>query len=453
VALHRPLGEQLGLFCQHFPGQRTRVADYADYLLLEQFGAMMPIATHAVGSDGGAYLGHTLSGSRQPVLLDLAEATRTSRPPSVLLCGTLGSGKTQTLQKLAYEDFLQGGRVCDIDPKGDHEWHRLPGVAGSCELIELRGDSRYRGLLDPLRIAPPGTEEDFATSFLIDILPQPLPPTWRTEIRRAVKAVVAARGGAGAGGANCGHVLAQLAAGDTVAREVGRALEVYADTGLAQLGFASDAARPPELGSSRATVLRIRNLPRALPGTPKQDLSEEERIGQTVLRLLAGYAMHLMGGDRSAHKTLAFDEAWVLLGDSAGRRLLDHLARWGRSENATVLLATHLISDAEELDNLIGTRLVFGMESEPEARAALELLRLDPDDERLRRRLTGYRRGRCMMRDLSGRVGALQVHIPPELLNVLDTTPRAAPDAEPQRTELPETGAGTAAGRGEQAGA
>src|SRR4051812_34336827 len=41
VTLHRPLGEQLNLFCQHFPGQATTAADYADYLLLEQLGAMM----------------------------------------------------------------------------------------------------------------------------------------------------------------------------------------------------------------------------------------------------------------------------------------------------------------------------------------------------------------------------------------------------------------------------
>jgi hypothetical protein len=421
VTLHRPLGEQLNLFCQHFPGQATKVGDYADYLLLEQLGAMMPIATHAAGSDRGTYLGHTLTGSRQPVLFDLREASRTSRPPAILLCGTLGSGKTQTLQRLEYEDFLQGGRVVDIDPKGDHRIEDLPGVRDELERIELRGDEQNRGRLDPLRIAPPGTEEDFTTSFLIDVLPHPVPPTWRTEIRRAVKQVVVA---AAAGEpANCVRVVKTLLAGDETAQEVGRALEVYADSGLAQLGFADDDTGVDAAGHKRFISLRIRNLARPAPGTPKEDLSEEERIGRAVLRLVAAYAMHLMGTDRSVHKTLGFEEAFFLLEDAAGRRLLDNLCRWGRSENATVVLVAHFIRDAEELDNLIGYRLMFGMESDAEARAALALLRLDADDQRLRRRLLSYRKGRCMMRDLHGRVSALQVYMPDELLSVLDTTP------------------------------
>lgn len=422
VALHRPLGEQVRLLCEHFPGQTIAVSDYADYLTLEQLGALMPVATHAVGSATGPYLGHTLSGGRQPVLFDLREASRTSRPPSVLLCGTLGSGKTMTLQKLLYECFLLGSRLVDIDPKGDHNLHRLPGMQRAVETIDLRSDVAYRGLLDPLRIAPAGTAEDFTTSFLIDVLPHPIPSAWRTEIRRAVKEVVTSAEAEGRTG-NCGRVIDELAHGDEVSREVGRALAVYSDTGLAQLGFGHDDLPTSTIGSKPVTSLRIRNLARPLPGTPKDDLSEEERIGQAILRLLAGYAMHLMGSDRSRHKVLGFDEAWFLLQDAAGRRLIEHLNRWGRSENATPLLVTHLVSDAEEVDNLIGARLVFGLESEAEAAAALRLLRLDPDDERLRRRLLSYRRGRALMRDLDGRVGAIQVDPGDELLTTLDTTP------------------------------
>src|SRR5207248_1882964 len=174
----------------------------------------------------------------------------------------------------------------------------LPGMDGQVETIELAADPRFRGLLDPLRIAPPDTAEDLATSFLIDVLPQPVPPEWRTEIRGAVKTVVTAAAAA-ATLAHCGLVVDELARGNDEARRVARALAIYADTGLAQLGFA-DAEHAPELaGHKPVTSLRIRNLPRPLPGTPRADLSEEERIGQAMMRLLAAYAMHLMGGDRA----------------------------------------------------------------------------------------------------------------------------------------------------------
>jgi AAA domain-containing protein len=422
LRLYRPLGEQIHLFLSHLPAQRSRVKGYDDYLLVEQFGAMVPVATHSVGSSDGPYIGYTLSGSRAPVLFDLTEASRTSRPPTVLCAGTLGSGKTMLLQLLLYQALLQGSRVVDVDPKGDHCLQDLPGVAEQAEVIELSGEERYRGLLDPLRIAPEGTREDLATNFLIDVLPDPMPASWKTEIRRAVRLVGdEARG-------TCSAVIEYLLHQSGDAKEAGAALEVYAETGLARLGFGRQGHKSGEspAEAKQLTSLRIRRLARPLPGTPKAELSEDERIGQAVLRLVCAYAMRLMGSQRSRHKVLGFDEAWFLMQDSVGRRLIENLNRWARSEFATPILVAHLAADAEEVDNLIGARFVFGMEAESEAARALALLRLDSQDERLRQRLLQFRRGRCFMRDYEGRVGAIQIDPGPELVERLDTTPALA---------------------------
>lgn len=423
VKLHRPLGDQLRLFCQHLPAQAAWVGDYDDYLLVEQFGAMVALATHAVGSEAGPYVGYTLSGSAQPVLVDLTEASRTSRPPSILLSGTLGSGKTLFLELLLYQAFLQGSRVVDVDPKGDHRLELLPGVADHLERIDLSPEERYRGLLDPLRIAPEGTAEELAVGFLCDVLPEPSGEE-RTAIRAAVRTVLESTA---AGEATCSLVLQELARGHREAKRAARDLAVYADTGLARLGFARADSEPRVAGGSQVTSLRIRNLPRPLPGTPKAELTEEERIGQSVLRLLCAYAMHLMGSEPDRHKVLGFDEAWFLLADSVGRRLIEHLNRWGRSEFATPILVTHLVSDAEALQGLIGARFAFGVESDAEAEGALRLLGLDPGDERLRSDLLSFRRGRCLVRDFEGRVGRMQVDLgDPRLVALLDTTPGVA---------------------------
>ena len=59
---------------------------------------------------------------------------------------------------------------------------------------------------------------------------------------------------------------------------------------------------------------------------------------------------------------------------------------------------------------------------------------LDPDDAALRSRLTEYRQGLCLMRDLDGRVGELQFDLVfPELLAALDNTPEAAARMRPAR--------------------
>jgi hypothetical protein len=418
--LHRPLGDQLAFFVAHLPGQDAVVRDYDDYLTVEQFGAMVPIATHAVGSEIGPYLGHTLSGARQPVLFDSTEASRTSRAPAMLLAGTLGSGKTLCMELVMYQAFLSGSTICDIDPKGDHALERLPGVAEHMEIIELSAEERYRGMLDPLRIGPEDTREDLACNFLLGVLPEPVPSGWQTEIRLAVQQAVAA------GARSCGAVIDVLEGGSDAARDAARALGIHASSGLARLGFAPSGATL-DLAASRAiTSLRIRNLTLPLPGTPRAELLEDERISRAILHLLAVYALRLTSHDARRHSVLGFDEAWVLLSDNAGRALVDRISRMGRARNVTPILATQVLGDVEALEGLIGAAFCFGVESEREASAALRLLRLD-DDDALRQRLLAFRRGRCFMRDYDGRVSPVQVDLlDRSLLQALDTTPDAS---------------------------
>jgi hypothetical protein len=72
--------------------------------------------------------------------------------------------------------------------------------------------------------------------------------------------------------------------------------------------------------------------------------------------------------------------------------------------------------------------LIFGQETVAEARRALELLGLDPDDRALVERVRGYRRGRCLMRDIDDRVAEVQIDpIYEHLLAILDTSPAARP--------------------------
>ncbi len=419
VKLHRPLGGQLDLFISHLPGQRVQPADYDDYLTVEQFGAMVPIATHAVGAEAGPCIGYTLTGIRNPVLFDAAEASRSSRSPATLLAGTLGSGKTLCMELIMYQAFLAGSVICDIDPKGDHALDRLPGVREELEVIELSADERYRGLLDPLRIAPEDTRKDIACNFLMSILPEPIAPAWQTEIRLAVQKQVAT------GGRCCAQVIDELAHGSADARAAARALSVHSSSGLAKLGFAHPDVEIADGGSRQVTSLRIRNLTLPLPGTARGELTEEERLSRAILHLLAIYALHLTSHDRRRHAVLGFDEAWVLLSDSAGRALLDRISRLGRAQNVTPLLATQMLGDVDELESLIGAAFCFGVESEREARAVLRLLHLDEEDRAAQQQLISFRRGRCLMRDYDGRVSPIQVDLlDPELLAALDTTPR-----------------------------
>ncbi len=305
VRLHRPLGDQLRLFWQHLPGQRTRVSGYDDTLTAEQVAAMMPTAAHRVGARRGFHLGRTLSGSARPVLFNLREGSDSDRNTAILSVGALGSGKTTLDQKLKYEAFLLGGRVIDVDPKGDHRFHLLDEVAPHVECLTLEPDMKLRGMLDPLRVAPPHLRQDAAVSFLRDLLPTRAEPAWETALLAAVDAVIRH-----SREPTCLQVVQALEQGDEIDVQVAKTLEIYARSGLTQLGFADPQVRLPPIGAAQVTYLPIRDLPGPQPGTPRAEHSQAERVGEQIVRLIAMLAMHLLALDRDRLKVFSFDEGF-----------------------------------------------------------------------------------------------------------------------------------------------
>ncbi len=237
VRLHRPRGLQHRLFFDHLP--RTdggSVPDYRQQMTVEQLGAMVPTATAEVGSPQGTYIGYMPAAASRPVRYDPTEAPRTARPSAVLLAGTLGSGKTLAAQAIAYAALCRGSLVVDFDPKPDHNLEGIPGLEEKVEVIELSGDPRHRGKLDPLRVGLPELREELASSYLLELLRDP-PPSWENAIDRAVRDAVRA------GERSLLGVVARLRASESgPAREAGEALEVISDFGLARLGFAAQEA-------------------------------------------------------------------------------------------------------------------------------------------------------------------------------------------------------------------
>ncbi len=237
VRLHRPRGLQHRLFFDHLPrADAGSLGDYRQQMTVEQLGAMVPTASAALGSPTGPYIGHTPSGARRPVRYDPTEAPRTARPSAVLLAGTLGSGKTLAAQAIAYGAERRGSLVVDFDPKPDHNLEGVPELEGRVEVVELSGDPRHRGRLDPLLVGLPELREELASSYLLELLRDP-PPSWENAIDRAVRDAVRA------GERSLMRVVERLRTSEVeAAREAGEALEVLSDFGLARLGFAAEEA-------------------------------------------------------------------------------------------------------------------------------------------------------------------------------------------------------------------
>lgn len=423
VALHRPRGLQHALFLEHLPRpDGGAVPDYRRQMTTEQVAAGVPIATAAVGSPGGVYLGYDPVAGR-PVRFDPTEAPRDSRPSAVLFSGAPGSGKTIAAQVIAHAGLLRGSLVIDFDPKPDHRLAELSGLAGGeVEVLELSADPAHRGRLDPLRIGLPELREELASSYLLELLRDPH-SSWEVAIDRAVRDAVRDDD------RSLRRVVGRLHDSEAPgAQDAAEALDVIADFGLARLGFSGpeeDEARLLEGGEAEPGLITIRmpglNLPER--GTDRAAYTRSERVSVATLALVAALTLKLISGDRARHKIVLLDEGWVFFASSQGRALLNRLIRLGRAFNATVLLATQQVDDLGELTRLVGGVFLFGQDSPRAAAGGIEEFGLDPEEGGLASRLTEYRRGRGLERDLDGRWGEIQVDPDPELLAELDTTP------------------------------
>lgn len=177
------------------------------------------------------------------------------------------------------------------------------------------------------------------------------------------------------------------------------------------------------------SVITIRTPGLSLPdpGASRETYTRAERVSVATLALVAAKALRLVSGNRQRHKIVLLDEAWFLLASTQGRTLLNRLVRLGRSMNTTILLATQRLADLGDLSELVGVYFLFGQDSLTEAERALRMVDLDPEDAALRQRLTEYRQGLCLVRDLDGRVGEVQIDpVFGDLLEALDSTPKAA---------------------------
>ena len=419
VTLHRPLGSQRALYADHLPRpDRGAFRDYAKPMTREQLASLIPHGIHHTGAHTGVYFARTVTGSNRPVKQDVTEATRRKRSPSILLTGGLGAGKTVTLETICLHAALRGSLVVDIDPKNDHRLEALPELAGKVTILELDGSERFAGMLDPLTIGSQTNREDLALSYYLDLLPH-APMAWETHLTNAIRHALGRED-------PCGQrVIDWLAAqaGESE-RECGEALAVRADTGLGRLAF-SDGTQERMLARSLVTTIRPGILD--LPEAGAAPATRSERMSVATFTLLTNFAMGLLGTDRSRHRVLSIDEAWFLLGPASGRRFISRVNFFGRTNFITLLLAAQQLGAVGDIEDLIGTRIVHGQETEAQARLNLQMLGLDPEDENLRRRLMNFRMGRALMKDLDGRVAEIQIDpVYPHILELLDVN-REAP--------------------------
>ena len=290
-------------------------------------------------------------------------------------------------------------------------------------MLTLGGGDDAPGALDPLVIAPDELREDLTLSYLLELLPDP-PASWEHAIARAVRDVASARH------PSTRAVLDRLRQLDgTAGSEAADALDVLAEVGLGRLGFGRDHDHDVAPSIPGVTTMRVAGLMLPEEGIDRASYSRTERISVATLSLVAAKTLQLVSLDKSTHKVVIVDEAWFLFSTPAGRALLNRLMRYARGFNATILLLTQLLEDLDLLRESVWTWFLFGHDAEDQIKLQLRMAGVEPTAARVRRQ-QNWHPGRCIMRDLRGRVAEIQVDLPTdELLG--SSTPRPLPRRSP----------------------
>ena len=436
VKLVRPAGDMLGLHSEFLPASKRYINDYVQYVKSDFLAGLGFGATQQLGENTGIYIGYSVDTGRnvylQPSLASQGVKGTVTNALASAFVGSLGGGKSFCNNLIVYYSVLFGGQVVILDPKSERgNWKEtLPEIAHEINIVNLTSDKENAGLLDPFVIMKNVKD---AESLAIDIL------TFLTGIssrdgekfpvlRKAVRAVTQSdqRG--------LLHVIDELRREDTaIARNIADHIDSFRDYDFAHLLFSDGSVSNAISLDNQLNIIQVADLVLPDKDTTFEEYTTIELLSVAMLIVISTFALDFIHSDRSIFKIVDLDEAWAFLNVAQGETLSNKLVRAGRAMQAGVYFVTQSSGDVskESLKNNIGLKFAFRSTDINEIKQTLEFFGIDKDDENNQKRLRDLENGQCLLQDLYGRVGVVQIHpVFEELLHAFDTRPPVKSEVE-----------------------
>ena len=429
VKLVRPAGDMLGLHSEFLPASKRYINDYVQYVKSDFLAGLGFGATQQLGENTGIYMGYSVDTGRnvylQPSLASQGIKGTITNALASAFVGSLGGGKSFCNNLLVYYSVLFGGQAVILDPKSERgNWKEtLPEIAHEINIVNLTSDKDNAGLLDPFVIMKNVKD---AESLAIDIL------TFLTGIssrdgekfpvlRKAVRSVTQSekRG--------LLHVIEELRKEDTaISRNIADHIDSFTDYDFAHLLFSDGTVENAISLDNQLNIIQVADLVLPDKDTTFEEYTTIELLSVSMLIVISTFALDFIHSDRSIFKIVDLDEAWAFLNVAQGETLSNKLVRAGRAMQAGVYFVTQSSGDVskESLKNNIGLKFAFRSTDINEIKQTLEFFGIDKDDENNQKRLRDLENGQCLLQDLYGRVGVVQIHpVFEELLHAFDTRP------------------------------
>lgn len=429
VKLVRPAGDMLGLHSEFLPASKRYINDYVQYVKSDFLAGLGFGATQQLGENTGIYIGYSVDTGRnvylQPSLASQGVKGTVTNALASAFVGSLGGGKSFCNNLIVYYSVLFGGQAVILDPKSERgNWKEtLPEIAHEINIVNLTSEKKNAGLLDPFVIMKDVKD---AESLAIDVL------TFLTGIssrdgekfpvlRKAIRTVAQndRRG--------LLLVIDELRKEDTLlSRNIAEHIDSFMDYDFAHLLFSDGNVQNAISLDNQLNIIQVADLVLPDKDTTFEEYTTIELLSVSMLIVISTFALDFIHSDRSIFKIVDLDEAWAFLNVAQGETLSNKLVRAGRAMQAGVYFVTQSSGDVskESLKNNIGLKFAFRSTDINEIKQTLEFFGIDPEDENNQKRLRDLENGQCLLQDLYGRVGVVQIHpVFEELLHAFDTRP------------------------------
>ena len=203
-------------------------------------------------------------------------------------------------------------------------------------------------------------------------------------------------------------------------------LMAFTNYDFAHLLFSDGTVKNTISLDNQLNIIQVADLVLPDKDTTFEEYTTIELLSVSMLIVISTFALDFIHSDRSIFKIVDLDEAWAFLNVAQGETLSNKLVRAGRAMQAGVYFVTQSSGDVakESLKNNIGLKFAFRSTDINEIKQTLEFFGIDKDDENNQKRLRDLENGQCLLQDLYGRVGVVQIHpVFEELLHAFDTRP------------------------------
>ena len=429
VKLVRPAGDMMGLHGEFLPASKRYINDYIQYVKSDFLAGLGFGATQMLGENIGIYIGYSVDTGRnvylQPSLASQGVKGTVTNALASAFVGSLGGGKSFCNNLLVYYSVLFGGQAVILDPKSERgNWKEtLPEIAEEINIVNLTSDKENAGLLDPFVIMK--DKEDGATlakeilTFLTGISTRD-----GDKFPVLISAISKVSESEHRGLLN---VITELRKENTpIANHIANHIDSFTNYDFAHLLFSDGTVKNTISLDNQLNIIQVADLVLPDKDTTFDEYTTIELLSVAMLIVISTFALDFIHSDRSIFKIVDLDEAWAFLNVAQGETLSNKLVRAGRAMNAGVYFVTQSSGDVskESLKNNIGLKFAFRSTDTNEIKQTLEFFGLDSEDENNQKRLRDLENGQCLMQDLYGRVGVVQIHpVFVELLHAFDTRP------------------------------